>query len=211
MFSTKIPQFRARMIIMAVGVFFMGFFMSFLVEMQLGTDPFNTCFLGVARVTGLSHGTTLVIAHSLMFLLLLWRGRQFISFGTLANMICVGYISDFFRWIWSLTLPAGIFLEPGIRYGMMIPVVLLFVTAGGCYMAADVGVSPYDALPHIITAAFPRIPFIAIRLTLDVTCVLVGFLLGADVGIITPIMAFCIAPVLAAVRRFIERKLAGMK
>ena len=28
MFSTKIPQFRARMIIMAVGVFFMGFFLA---------------------------------------------------------------------------------------------------------------------------------------------------------------------------------------
>ena len=199
------------MILMAVGVFFMGFFMSFLVELQLGTDPFNTCFLGVARVTNLSHGTTVVLFHSLMFLILLWRGRRFISFGTLANMICVGYISDFFRWIWSLILPEGIFLVPAVRWSIVVPVVLCFVTAAACYMASDVGVSPYDALPHIIIEAFPRLSFLGVRLTMDITCVIVGFLLGADVGVVTAIMAFFIAPILAAVRRFVERKLVEMK
>ena len=208
MFSTKLPRFRARMIIMAVGVFFVGFFMSFLVELRLGSDPFNTCFLGVAKVTGLSHGTTVVIVHSILFLLLLWRGRRFISFGTLANMICVGYISDFFRWVWSLTLPEGIFLVPSVRWTIVIPVVALFVIAAACYMAADVGVSPFDALPHIIVEAFPRLPFTAVRLTIDLACVLGGFLTGADVGIVTAVMAFFIAPILTAVRRFIEKKLA---
>ena len=198
------------MILMAVGVFFMGFFMSFLVELRLGSDPFNTCFLGVARVTGLSHGTAVVLFHSLTFLLLLWRGRQFISFGTLANMIGVGYISDFFRWVWGLVLPEGIFLVPAVRWTLVIPVVLLFVTAAGCYMAAGVGVSPYDALPHIIVAACPRLPFVAVRLTLDMLCVLVGLLTGADIGIVTAVMAFCIAPVLAAIRRFVEKKLAAL-
>ncbi len=209
MFSTKIPQFRARMIIMATGVFFMGFFLSFLVELRLGSDPFNTCFLGVAGVLGLSHGTTVVIVHSILFLLTLWRGRKYISFGTLANMICIGYISDFFRWVWSLLLPEGFFLVPAVRWSIVFPVLALFVIAAACYMAADVGMSPFDALPHIITDAFPRLPFTAVRLTIDLLCVLGGFLTGADIGIVTAVMAFFIAPILSAVKRFIERKLSA--
>lgn len=207
MFSTHIPRFCARMVIMAAGVFFMGFFMSFLVELRLGSDPFNTCFLGVAKVTGLSHGTTVALFHSLMFLLLLFRGRQYISFGTIANMLGVGYISDFFRWVWRQTLPEGIFLVPAVRWSIVFPTVALFVVAAACYMAADVGMSPYDALPHMIVKAFPRLPFTAVRMTLDLLCVLGGFLFGADIGIVTAVMAFFIAPVLTAVKRFIERKL----
>ena len=195
------------MIIMASGVFFMGFFLSFLVELRLGSDPFNTCFLGVANVLGLSHGTTVVIVHSILFLLTLWRGRKYISFGTLANMICVGYISDFFRFIWGELLPEGIFLVPAVRWSIVFPVLALFVISAACYMAADVGMSPFDALPHIITEAFPRLPFTAVRLTIDMLCVLGGFLTGADIGIVTAVMAFFIAPILTAVKRFIERKL----
>ena len=195
------------MIIMATGVFFMGFFLSFLVELRLGSDPFNTCFLGVAHVLGLSHGTTVVIVHSILFLLTLWRGRKYISFGTLANMICVGYISDFFRWIWRICLPEGIFLVPAVRWSIVFPILALFVISAACYMAADVGMSPFDALPHIIVEAFPRLPFTAVRLTIDMLCVLGGFLTGADIGIVTAVMAFFIAPILTAVKRFIERKL----
>jgi len=204
MFSTKIPQFRMRMLLMCVGIFFMGFFLSFLVELRLGTDPFNTCFLGVAKTTGMSHGTTVLLVHSLLFILTLWRGRKYISFGTIGNMVFVGYISDFFRWIWGLILPDGFFMIHAVRWGLVFPILALFVISAGVYMAADVGMSPYDALPHIIIEAFPRLPFTAVRLSIDMLCVIGGFLTGADIGIVTALMAFCIAPILAFVQKKTE-------
>ena len=40
------------------------------------------------------------------------------------------------------------------------------------------------------------------RLGIDMLCVLGGFLTGADIGIVTAVMAFFIAPILSAVKRF---------
>jgi len=207
MFDTHLPHFRARILIMLAGILLMGFFLSVLVEIDLGADPYSSCFLGVARVSGISYGTVLAAANCILFIPMLVRGRRHISFGTLANMFGVGYVCDFFRFVWARLLPSGFFLTPWIRWGLALPAVLGMVTAAACYMASGTGLSPYDALPYLIVEARPRWPFLAVRMTLDLLCVAGALLTGATVGPVTAVMAFCIAPIITAVRRFLEARL----
>ena len=41
-----------KIAIMCVGIFFMGFFLSFLIEVDMGTDPFSFMNLMIARKIG---------------------------------------------------------------------------------------------------------------------------------------------------------------
>lgn len=68
------------MAMMVIGVILQGFWLSLLRQINMGTDPCSLLTQGVE-------------AHVPL------------SFGTVGNMVCLGYISDFFSWIWRLALP----------------------------------------------------------------------------------------------------------
>ena len=97
----QMENFWKRMAIMLPSVFFMGFSLSFLIEVGWGTDPASYFLLHFSNFINLSFGNTQVIVYTCMFVLVFFLGPKYIGFGTLSNMIFIGYISDFFRFIWN--------------------------------------------------------------------------------------------------------------
>lgn len=64
-------------------------------------------------------------------------------------------------------------------------------------IVANLGVSPYDALPLVAeTLGKGKIRFQYARVVLDFTAVGIGFLLGAQVGVMTLVTAFLMGPLL---------------
>ena len=103
-FSLKqfiVPNFAKRISFMLPAVLLMGVFVSILVEVGWGTDPASFMNLNISHVIGLSLGPTEVITYGIMFIFVLIFGAQMIGFGTLANMILIGFVVDFCRWLWS--------------------------------------------------------------------------------------------------------------
>lgn len=197
------PKFKTRLIMMIIGVTLQGFGLSLLRQLNLGTDPCSLLTQGVESHVPLSFGTCQLLCHLVTFVFVLRFDISYIGFGTIGNMVCLGYISDFFSWIWHTVLPDGFFSQTAVRWGLLLPTLVVFIIGAATYMCAGLGSSPYDALPFIISNRFKKLPFKAIRMSWDIAFTIGGILLGARAGIVTFAVAFFLGPVIS----FLQKKL----
>lgn len=197
-------SFRRRFICMLTGICFMGLALSFLISISLGTDPCTSFNLAVAKRLQISFGNWQLICNLILFSIVIASGRHMIGIGTVFNMVCIGYIADSLRWLYSLWLPEDFFTRDMHPYLIMLPALALLVVSAALYMTADLGLAPYDAIPYIITARCKRVSFKYIRTIWDISFVLACLLLGGLVGIVTVISACIAGPVIAAVARRVE-------
>lgn len=198
--------FKKNFYIMLLGVVLMGFFLSFLIEVSLGTDPCTFMNLTISGKLGILFGTWQVILNSILFIFVILFDRRLIGPGTIANMVLIGYISDFCRMIWHKIIPGYIFSQWPYRAVVFIVALLCFVVAASLYMNADMGVAPYDAVPIMISKfVLKNVPFKYIRIGFDGSVLLIGFLLGGRVEICTVLMVFLLGPTITAVGRFLRK------
>lgn len=222
------PRFGNRLVMMIIGVMLQGFGLSLLIKLNLGTDPCSCLTQGVIRYVPISFGTAQLLCHLVTFLFVIRFDMSLIGFGTIGNMVFLGYIADFWGLVWDRVFPEGFFQQPGVRYGLLIPVLAVFILGASTYMAAGLGVSPYDGLPFILAGNgsgavlkakhgwlghigecrgghVKRLPFKAVRMIWDIGFMAVGFLLGGDVGIVTVAIAFFLGPVITWVGKKLKR------
>ncbi len=198
------PKFRNRMIMMIVGVLLQGFGLSLLINLELGTDPCSCLTQGVTNFLPLSFGTCQLLCHLVTFAFVIRFDLSQIGFGTIGNMVFLGYISDFFRWVWSVVLPADFFEQKVVCYLLLVPVLAVFCVGAATYMSAGLGSSPYDALPFIISEHNKKLSFKVIRMLWDIAFMIGGFLLGGDVGIVTVAVAFFLGPIISWIQKKVE-------
>lgn len=185
----------ARIALMILGVAILGIGIGFLLVANLGADPYSTLAVGITLQTGITFGTSLLLCNLVLLAVVLLAARRFIGVGTFFNLIMVGYIADF-----TLSAFNSLFGEvaglPG-RIALTIVAVLFMGFGAALYMATELGTSPYDAVPAIIEKKFNnRLSYRAIRVTIDILCVIIGYLLGATVGIGTLLPAFLVGPLM---------------
>lgn len=175
-----VENFWKRLAFMLPSVILMGVFVSILVEVGWGTDPASFFNLNISHVIGLNLGPTEVITYGIMFVFVIIFGTHLIGFGTLANMILIGYVVDLCRYIWK-NIGFHDFIQ-NAEFAVKVPVfvlgLLLFVVVAAIYMNAKMGVAPYDALPVIISDALPKIPFFIVRMIFDFSAVGIGVFFG---------------------------------
>jgi len=196
---------KKRIVAVLMAVICMGLSLSFLIRVDFGTDPCSTLNLGVASKLGISFGTWQVIFNGILFLFVIRFDRSQIGWGTLANMILVGYSADFFTWLFDLILPADLFTHLTVRWIVLVPALTVFVFSAAVYMAVELGTAPYDAIVFVISSRIKKIPFRYIRMAWDLAAATIGFLLGSTVGIVTIAMAFALGSVISMVKKKINR------
>ncbi|MBO5621093.1 MAG: hypothetical protein J5959_05630 [Butyrivibrio sp.] len=203
-FSQK--DFKKRMILMCVGVFFMGFFLSFLIKVDLGTDPCTFMNLTLSRAIGISFGTWQLILNAILFIFVILFGRKFIGFGTIANMVFIGYIADFFVWLWEKCIPENYFTDMPYRAVIFLLALFMFIVAVSFYINANMGVSPYDAIPQIISErVFKKVPFAVIRICFDFLVIIIGVVFKGTPNIGIVLMALFLGPIISVVGKFINK------
>ena len=199
---------KKKMLLVVISVIMMGFCLSFLNQTNFGTDPYTVMNLGIASKIGLSLGNSQAIVNCLLLVIVFLLDKRQIGWGTIANMFLVGYSFDFFSWLNGLWIPQEIYNSLTGRVLVMIPSLLLFILVAATYMAVQLGTSPYDAVPFIISTRLPKVPFRLIRILWDLTTCVVGVLLGSKLGVVTVIMAFALGPVITWVKKnIVERYL----
>ena len=175
-----VPNFGKRLAFMLPAVILMGVFVSILVEIGWGTDPASFMNLNIASTLGWGLGNTEVLVYGLMLVFTFIFGAQMIGFGTLANMILIGYVVDLCRWIWRNIGFADFIADSstGIRILIFAITLICFVIVAAIYINAQMGVAPYDAMPQIISNWIPKVPFFVIRILFDLAAVLIGVIFG---------------------------------
>ena len=141
-----------RIIVCFLAVFGMGFFLSFLMLCGLGTDPCSFMNKAISLRIGLSFGNWQLIINAVMLVIVLFWDRSSLGFGTIFNMVLVGYYVDFFDWLWGKIIPAHYFTDTISKWAIFLVALFLFIISAAVYINSDMGVAPYDALPKI----FPR-------------------------------------------------------
>ena len=201
----KAPNFKKRLCVMLIGVFLMGFFLSFLIKVNLGTDPCTFMNLTISRRLGVLLGTWQLLLNSVLFVFVIIWGRKFIGLGTIANMVFIGYIADFFCWLWDKTIPAEYFTMIPSRAIIFVLALFFFIVAVSFYINANMGVAPYDAMPQIISEKIlKKVPFFAIRMCYDFIVIIVGILFGGTPNIGIVLMALFLGPIISIVGKFLN-------
>ena len=187
---------------MLLAVTVMGLGVSLFLLAAMGCDPYSTLNQGVASKLGLSFGTWQAAFNVLLLLVILFLDRSMLGLGTLGNMFVIGFSADFFGNIWNSAFPGA--AEAGILPRLLLTLLGVSLMLLGCsfYVTSNLGMSPYDCLSFIVPNR-TKLSFRLWRIICDVTCVAVGFLCGAPVGVGTLIMAFGTGPLLPLCNKYI--------
>ena len=176
-----------RTVQLFAGLVLYGVSMAFMVESALGLNPWDVFHQGLSKVTGISFGLVVILLG--IPILLLWIPlRQRPGFGTLANLVVVGFAVDAALHV----LPEG-GTVPG-RVGYLVGGILLNGLATGLYIGSRFGPGPRDGLMTGLVGRFPRLSVRLVRTSIELLVVGVGFLLGGTVGIGTIAYALAIGP-----------------
>lgn len=168
----------------------------------LGADPYTVLNTGISSFIGMQFGTLQLAVNVCFFVLLLIFEKQYIGFGTIVNMVSVGYTADFLMWF--LARGQICFDTRFARMIIMAMAVVVMCIGISLYVSADMGMAPYDALAYIIEGLTKgKLQFRIARIICDITSVTVGFILALRdgiqwqiVGIGTVILAFFTGPLI---------------
>ena len=187
----------------------MAFSLSFLVMVDMGTDSFTQMNLAISGALHISLGNWQCFFNIALFLLVIIFGGNDIGWGTLANMICIGYLLDFFAWLWGHLLPAGLFDSMVVRLIVMVIALVVFVFSAAIYMDGGLGTSPCDAIPFIlyrkISEKKPGIPLRVVRICYDFAMILITFCIIHRFYLVTVLMALSLGPVIEFVGKNIKK------
>ena len=195
---------KNRTSLMAAGIAGMGIFLSFLLKAGYGTDTCSFMNSSLSLRLGISLGTVMACSNILLFIPELAWGRKHIGPGTVLNMLCIGYISDFCMMLEDRFLPPELFLLHPYREAVFIGALLLFLISVSLYMNSGSGLSPFDAVPMMISSAL-HLPFYAVRIAWDFTAILIGVLAGGALTAGTVILAFTIGPAVSMIGRIMRK------
>jgi len=170
-----------------VGLALYGVSLAFVLRAGLGLAPWDVLHQGLAEHLDATVGQ-MVIAVSFVVLLLWIPLRERPGFGTFANAVLVGVFVD-------LTL---LVLDPAqawpARVLLLLGGVLLNGLATALYIGASLGPGPRDGLMTGVVRRTGRSVRL-VRTVIEVTVLVIGFLLGGTVGVGTLLYAFAIGPV----------------
>ena len=176
----------ARFVQLIAGLVLFGASLALLVRSELGLDPWDVFHQGLSVATGLSIGTCTIVAG--VVVLLLWIPlRQRPGIGTVANVVLVGLSLD---GVLFLIRPTG---DLVLRWTYLVTGIVLNGIATGAYIGAGLGPGPRDGL--MVGFARGGRSLRVVRTAIEVSVLIVGWLLGGTVGIGTVLFALTIGPI----------------
>lgn len=179
------PPRTRRLTQLYAGLVLYGVSDAMLLLAGLGVDPWDVLHQGLSRRFGLGVGTWAVIVGVLV--LLLWIPlRQRPGFGTVSNVLVIGWVID----VVLALVPAPHAIGP--RVALLVFGVVLNGIATGAYIGAGLGPGPRDGLMTGLAARGHSIR--VVRTGIELTVLAAGAALGGTVGIGTVVYALGIGP-----------------
>lgn len=155
-----------------------------------GSDPYTAMNSGMSNILQMSFGGYQLMINAILIVIMLFVARELIGFGTVFNMVCVGYSADATLWLLKPLLQSlfgtaeGTELPIVVRVAFLCLAFFMFCFFIGAYIAANLGIAPYDALSIILEKFCKgKLTFRMARIMVDCLSVLIAFAAGAYKGI----------------------------
>lgn len=187
-----IEQLRAghlprRLVQLLTGLVLWGISMAMMIKSAIGVSPWDVLHQGIALHVPLSFGQIVIAVGAI--LLVIWVPlRQWPGVGTVLNVLVIGISADVALLLMSApeSLPA--------KVALMVGGVVVNGIGGALYIGTHLGPGPRDGLwLGLVSRTGWSVRLI--RTIVEVTVVVVGFLLGGTLGIGTVVYALAIGPI----------------
>ncbi|MFM1652928.1 YczE/YyaS/YitT family protein [Brevibacillus sp. B_LB10_24] len=186
-----------------LGLAVMGFGIGMMIEANLGVAPWDTLHIGLQKTFGLTIGMWSQIVGALIILASYVIAKIRPTVGMFLNMFFFGLFIDLFMWLnW---IPIG---ETVIERVVLFAAGLLIYTFGtGMYISPRLGAGPRDSF---MLALHERMGWGIgkVRIGIECTVMIVGFLLGGPVSAGTLVTALAIGPLIKQFIPMWERLMA---
>jgi len=173
--------------VIQIGFALFGLSIALMIRANLGTTPWAVLEVALSQLTTIRPGRMSIIVGMVVLLGALAL-REKIGWGTLANIMFIGLWEDMFL-SYIPSVESTLLTQAVMLFGA----ILMMGFASAIYIGVDAGAGPRDSL----MLALPRITKMSIRMgraIIEITVVIVGWLLGGPLGIGTLIFAVLIGP-----------------
>ena len=195
-----------RVLRLLFGLFLYGLGIHLCIRANIGLAPWEAFSMGLANQTGLSFGD-LVVITGLVIIVCDFLLKEKIGFGTILNALIIGKVVDVLDFLDILPFLNNFW--PGILLLLLSQVVICL--ASYYYISAGLGAGPRDALMVALGKRLPRVPIGAVRGLLEGSVLLIGWFLGAKVGLGTVIAVFGIGFILEFTFKILRFDVKGVE
>ena len=169
---------------LVIGLFICSIGIVMTINANLGMQPWDVLHQGLSNKLGITIGTATIIVAALTMIADFVFGDN-IGWGTVANMVLVGLFMDMI--IYSGYIPTSSSLVSGLALLIGGLIVLSFGMV--LYMDSGLGSGPRDGLMVCLQKKTGKSANV-VKVTMDISALAIGILLGGKVGIGTIISAF---------------------
>lgn len=174
-----------------LGLVFFGMGIAISVKVKhLGMHPWDVLNVALFQHYGLSIGTWSVIIGLILISISLLICRKYVNIGTFLNALLIGPILDFFLWLDVLPSPTYTWTD----YLWLLLAILLIGIGGGLYVAGGIGAGPRDGF-MLSMAERTGYSIRKARIIVECFVLLIGYLLGGPVFLVTFVYTFLLSPV----------------
>lgn len=187
-----------RLLVSVTGVAITCLAVSIFYLIQLGSDPYQVLCVAIHQLLNISHGMANTLMNSAIIALMLIFKRKYIKISLFLCLIVSGPFVDLFNSLLSPVLSADTHLAIKLA---LIPIGCFIMGAGiFLYLAPQLGASPGDSVGIIISDMVKK-PYSLVRIGIDASYTLIGFILGGPVGITTIFSVLLTGPCLGICKK----------
>ncbi len=175
-----------RWVQLLMGLFLYGIAIAMMIRAAIGISPWDVLAQGISLRTGIAFGLVTNIVGGVV--LLLWIPlRQRLGIGTVLNALLIGPSAEV--GLWLIPLQENIWVRIALFAGGL----LLLGIATGLYIGARFGPGPRDGLMTGIHKKY-GVRIWIVRTSIEVVVLIIGWILGGNVGIGTLAFALLVGP-----------------
>lgn len=191
-----------RIFLAFLGTILLGLGAASLIVVNLGADTFSATNLGGARILGVSMGTFQLMLNLVIGALIWLLDSHLIGIGSIINIVLTGFAIDF--WVKMLTsLPLDYHLLV-VKLALIAIGLAIYALGVALYTGAGIGAGSYDAIA-IVLSKKAKLKFMIARIIADTCFLILGFILGGPIGIVTFLVAFCLGPLITTWNQILVR------
>ncbi len=175
-----------------IGILFVGIGVAWNAANSLGNDPIGLVYDGMRNTLGLTSGQLGMVSNIInlsLITLLFILGRRYVNLGTVIYILPYGLSVNLGSRLYEALHVTSLTGQIGIALAGC-----LFIYLGvALYIAADIGLDPFTGIVMVIRDKL-KLDYKKVKIGFDITMILLGTLLGGDLGIVTILTALTAGP-----------------
>lgn len=186
-------NFWIKLVLALIGILFIGVGVGFNAASLFGNDPIALLYDGVRNALSLPASRLGMISNIVNYgiiLILFFIGRHYVNIGTAVYILPFGTFVDAGTSLFPKIFASDTVLNRGI--GAFMGCLLIYVGVS-IYITVDIGLDPFTGLVMTINDHLPW-GFGKTKICFDFILIIIGFLLGGKLGLITLITALTAGP-----------------